>query len=72
MVKVIEEMKGGREFNPGLSSITRRIDQDFDDKITDRLKIDRLKMIDWKDTVAERGFFSSTMTKLVGDVWIEK
>ena len=46
MVKVIEEMKGGREFNPGLSSITRRIDQDFGDKIIDRLKIDRLKMID--------------------------
>ena len=35
MVKVIEEMEGGREFNPGLSSITQKIDQEFDDKIMD-------------------------------------
>ena len=41
MVKAIEEMEGGREINLRFSSIIRRTDQDFDDKIkdiNDRLK----------------------------------
>ena len=50
MVKAIEEMEGGREINLGFSSILRRTDHDFDDKIkniNDNLR----------NAVAARAFF---------------